>query len=229
MDNKNILIFGATGAIGSALVDKYTDLGWNVFAISRSRNIIWDTNNTSELPDELDALKSGEINAAVWAQGMNLNDSIYNYSSDSSKKMYASNVEYIALTLSKLLEKNKISKGAKLCVISSIWQDISRNNKFTYSVTKSALKGLVNSLSNDLAKDNILVNAVLPGAIDTAMTRANISEDIIKEFEDSTEFGRLASLEDVVNTVCFLCSENNTGVTGNFIKVDLGFSHVRNY
>jgi dTDP-4-dehydrorhamnose reductase len=40
IDNKNILIFGSTGAIVSALVKKYPDLEWSVFAISGPRNII---------------------------------------------------------------------------------------------------------------------------------------------------------------------------------------------
>jgi enoyl-[acyl-carrier-protein] reductase (NADH) len=44
---------------------------------------------------------------------------------------------------------------------------------------------------------------------------------------NSTQFGRLASLQDVANAAYFLCSDGNTGITGQFIKVDLGYSDVR--
>ena len=72
-----------------------------------------------------------------------------------------------------------------------------------------------------------MVNAVLPGALDTPMTRANLSAAQINALQVSTPLGSLASLEDVANLVGFLCSENNTGITGQFIAADRGFSHAR--
>jgi len=111
--------------------------------------------------------------------------------------------------------------------LSSIWQELSKQNKLSYAISKSALKGLVLSACNDLGKDGHLINAVLPGVIDTPMTRTHLSQQQINSIEQSTQFGRLPSLNDVANAVYSLCSENNTGVTGNFITVDLGYSHVR--
>jgi NAD(P)-dependent dehydrogenase (short-subunit alcohol dehydrogenase family) len=72
-----------------------------------------------------------------------------------------------------------------------------------------------------------MVNAVLPGALDTPMTRNNLSEEQIQLIERSTRFNRLATLGDVISTIYFLCSEENSGLTGQFLKVDLGFSDVR--
>jgi hypothetical protein len=94
-------------------------------------------------------------------------------------------------------------------------------------VTKSALKGLVQSLTVDLGKKGYLVNAVLPGALDTPMTRANLSEKQINNLEMSTPLGCLATLDDVCNLSGFLCSTNNTGVTGQFIVADRGFSYAK--
>ena len=121
-----------------------------------------------------------------------------------------------------------MSSPAKFCVLSSIWQKISKQNKLSYSVTKSALQGLVLSAANDMAKEGHMINAVLPGAIETPMTRENLSDSQIKKIEQSTQFNRLATLDDVSNAVYFTCSELNSGMTGNFITVDLGFSHARN-
>jgi len=131
-------------------------------------------------------------------------------------------------SLSMLLKGALLQKSAKLCIVSSIWQEISRQNKLSYAISKSALRGLVLSLANDLAEDGHLVNAVLPGALDTPMTRSNLSEDQIRLIEHATKFNRLATLADVASTIYFLCSEENSGLTGQFLKVDLGFSDVRN-
>jgi enoyl-[acyl-carrier-protein] reductase (NADH) len=54
-----------------------------------------------------------------------------------------------------------------------------------------------------------------------------LSEEQIQLIERSTRFNRLATLGDVISTIYFLCSEENSGLTGQFLKVDLGFSDVR--
>jgi NAD(P)-dependent dehydrogenase (short-subunit alcohol dehydrogenase family) len=72
-----------------------------------------------------------------------------------------------------------------------------------------------------------LVNAVLPGALDTPMTRQNLSAEQISSLSAATPLGSLPDLEDVTGMVEFLCSEKNTGITGQFIAADRGFSNAR--
>ena len=83
------------------------------------------------------------------------------------------------------------------------------------------------SAAADLARDGHFINAVLPGVLDTPMTRANLSPAQVAQFENATEFHRLPKLSDVAHAVESLVSANNTSITGQFIEVDLGFSHVR--
>jgi len=229
-----LLLFGGNGTIGRSIRTKFQAHGWEVIVITREssqdKNIIqWnplDENTNIEISTIFE--KTSPFDAVCWAQGMNLSDDIYSYDINSHMEMYMANVVYILNSLNILLLSNAIKKPAKFCVLSSIWQNISRQNKLSYSITKSALQGLVLSLSNDLAKDGHLINAVLPGATETPMTRANLSREQISKIENSTQFGRLAALDDVSNSVFSLCSEINTGITGNFVTVDLGFSNVRN-
>jgi len=94
-------------------------------------------------------------------------------------------------------------------------------------MSKAALQGLVQSASIDLAKDGILINAILPGALDTPMTRQNLAAEQLEKLTSGTFFNKLASLKDVSNLAVFLCSSKNTGITGQFIAADLGFSHAR--
>jgi hypothetical protein len=130
-------------------------------------------------------------------------------------------------SLHQLLGLGLVSAGTRLCIISSIWQELARQNKLSYTVTKSALRGLVQSLAIDLGAKNILVNAVLPGALDTPMTRANLSAQQIEKIEQETPLKTLPQFEDVCELVAFLCSSKNTGLTGQFIAADRGYSFVR--
>ena len=235
METKQVLIFGGTGAIGSAAMKEFLAKGWNPVIVSREQSnlqeasaVTWDVlaNEVPLAPEEI--IKRGPFDAVCWAQGQNLNDSIYDFDINAYRSVMDANVTFILSSLAALLRSQALKAGARLCIVSSIWQDLSRQNKLSYAVSKAAIKGLVLSLANDLAKEGYLVNAVLPGALDTQMTRQNLTLEQIKAMESATQFNRLANLGDVTSAIYYLCSEQNTGVTGQFIKVDLGFSDVRN-
>ena len=83
------------------------------------------------------------------------------------------------------------------------------------------------SLVVDLGRSGFLVNAVLPGALDTPMTRANLRNEQINGLVGMTPIGSLPSLNDVCQPVGFLCSQENTGITGQFVAADRGFSYAR--
>lgn len=230
-----LLLFGATGVIGGGIAQRFISQGWDIVSVirdsknkadeARDRVLVWDVVNE---PIPLDLEKLGSIDAICWAQGVNLTDSINNFSLSKHRQLYEANVEYVLVSLSQLIERGLLVRPVRLCIISSIWQNISRQAKLSYCVTKSALQGLILSLANDLAHQGHLVNAILPGALDTPMTRTNLSAEQIENIEKATGFNRLATLEEVASTAFYLCSQENTGVTGQFIKVDLGFSDVRN-
>lgn len=232
---QRVLVFGASGAIGMALGRSFFDRNWDVVAITRtgrpSTDALPECNWFAWDPFAADDEPPKRINqpfdAVVWAQGQNLNDSIQTFDAVAHEELYRANVMYIMQTLHTLLSYSLLVVPARLCVISSIWQNIARQNKLSYAVTKSALQGLVRSLAIDLGKDGHLVNAVLPGALDTPMTRANLTVEQVRRLEEATPVGKLATLDDVCNLTNFLCSLDNTGITGQFIAADRGFSFAR--
>lgn len=234
MNKPNVLVFGATGAIGSAIVDWFSGQQYEVIAISRnppesglSNNITWLNWDGSQNVNSFSRLKKDSINAVVWAQGANFNDDINTFEASAHQTMYEANVIYILLSLQVLIKQNILTNAARLCVISSIWQNLARQNKLSYCITKSALQGLVQSLTIDLGHLGHLINAVLPGALDSPMTRANLDKKQLDSLEKLTPLGSLSTLDDVCNLVGFLCSQNNTGITGQFIAADGGFSYAR--
>jgi 3-oxoacyl-[acyl-carrier protein] reductase len=234
-DRQCLLLFGATGQIGQAIKSEFISQGWDVKTVLRVKNtdsvsneIYWNVlgGGQSELPESLRIAKA--FDAICWAQGMNLSDDIYQFNIDSHRALYEANVVFILQSLSELVKYDVLRNASRLTVISSIWQEITKPNKLSYSTTKSALRGLVLSLAADMASGGHLVNGVLPGVLDTPMTRANLTIDQVKAVERATYFDRLPTVEDVACTVFFLSSRQNRSLTGQFIKVDLGFSDVRN-
>jgi 3-oxoacyl-[acyl-carrier protein] reductase len=229
---KKLLLFGATGAIGSATGRHFAERGWDVVHVVRSENagaamLRWDPLDASDAAGLQAVAAAAPFDAVVWAQGANCNDSAYDVDAESHLALYRANVLYVVQSLACLLGGDLLRKPARLCVVSSIWQNLARQRKYSYCITKSALQGLVLSAAADLARDGHLINAVLPGVIDTPMSRKNLRPEQLAAITAATQFGRLPSMEDVTNAVYGLCSESNTGLTGQFMQVDLGFSHVR--
>jgi NAD(P)-dependent dehydrogenase (short-subunit alcohol dehydrogenase family) len=227
---KNILIFGAYGSIGNYIFnqfnsekEKYNVLGTSTNKEKTNENIIYITNEHLE-----NLLKIEKVHAVIWAQGYNFNDNIETFNINNFQKIMDGNVNFILTTLNYLLHNNKIEKDAKMVIISSIWENFSRENKLSYSITKSALSGLVKNLAFDLSKQNILINNVLPGVIDNQMSRKTLSETELNYIKDYMHFGRLITLDDVFKTIKFLVLEN-TGITGQSITIDLGFTNLRKY
>lgn len=236
MPKQSVVIFGASGAIGQALCESFLAKDFQVAAISRTgrapndslSNADWLAWDASDGGGAFTAFnKTRQFDAVVWAQGANCSDDIYTFDLKVHDAVYAANVTYILVSLQVLLRHNLLAPSARLCIISSIWQNLARQNKLSYCITKSALQGLVQSLVVDLGRSGYLVNAVLPGALDTPMTRANLSVEQINRLEGMTPLGSLPELNDVCNLVGFLCSRDNTGITGQFIAADRGFSYAR--
>jgi len=232
------LIFGATGVIGESIGSAFIEQGYSVIGVYRKESqpaklnnrflwVAWDIESSNFTKDLSIILKDKKINCIVWAQGINFNDSVDSFNEHKHLEMYEANVVFILKTLKLILNENILENDSRLCIISSIWQNIARQSKMSYCITKSALHGLVQALSIDLGPRGILINAILPGALDTPMTRSNLTPQQIERIESATPLGSLPCLNDLNSLALYLCSIGNTGLTGQFITVDRGFSHAR--
>lgn len=228
------LVFGASGSIGQAICTHFQEQGDRVIGVGRnpikSQSLDWVTwaeDDTQFLQELRAKLLNSKIDSVIWAQGINFNDDISNFDSANHLQMYEANVLFILRSLQVIMGGGLLAENAKLCIISSIWQNIARQSKLSYCITKSALQGLIQSLTIDLGRQGILINAVLPGALDTPMTRSNLSPSQIEKLESATPLQSLASLDDVAGLVYYLSSQANTGITGQFISADRGFSYAR--
>ena len=222
------LVFGALGSIGNHIFQQFTNdkietIGTTTNLSKVTEQIIFvDKDNLDNL------LNIDNLDIVVWAHGHNFNDNITNFDETKFTTMIDANVTFILLTLNLLIKHNKINNNAKMVIVSSIWEEFTRENKLSYSISKAALSGLVKNIAFDLSSKNVLVNNILPGVIDNEMSQKTLLPEQFEYIKTYMNFGRLISLDDVYKTVKFFAIDN-TGITGQSIKVDLGFTNFRKY
>lgn len=110
--------------------------------------------------------------------------------------------------------------------ISSIFGLISREKRSIYSSSKSGLLGLTVASSNELARYNVLVNAVSPGFVLTDLTKRILSKAEMSKLAAQIPVRRLATSDEISHVVVFLASGYNTYITGQNIIVDGGYVNV---
>ena len=220
----NLLIFGSTGTLGGAILDKYRAEKWDVTCAVRK--VVNDCD--IQLPLTSDVLGSKKFDAVVFAQGANVNGSAMQTGTKELNELFEANVTVIAESISTLMGANAINEGARVVILSSLWEQFTRQEKFAYSVTKAAVGGLVRSLAVDLGRQKkILVNGILPGIINSPMVARTLSPEQIANVVSQTPVGDLATQVDVANSVYMFGSALNTGISGQSIFVDRGFSVAR--
>jgi NAD(P)-dependent dehydrogenase (short-subunit alcohol dehydrogenase family) len=92
-----------------------------------------------------------------------------------------------------------------------------------YAASKGGIVSLTRGLARTYAKDRITVNAVSPGAADTAMMRSGLTEEQLKGFIASIPLGRMAEPSELAGTVLFLASDHAAYITGATINVSGGW------
>jgi 3-oxoacyl-[acyl-carrier protein] reductase len=225
---KTVLIFGATGSIGNYIFTQFCNEKYNVIGTTTNPENISE-NMILVITENLDNLLSiKNIDIILWAQGYNFNDNIETFDICKFQKIMDGNVSFILSTLNFLLKNDKINNNSKMVIISSIWENYSRENKLSYSISKASLSSLVKNVAFDLSKKNILINNVLPGVIDNEMSRNTLAPEQFNYIKNYMNFDRLITVDDIFRTVKFLVIEN-TGITGQSITVDLGFTSLRKY
>lgn len=127
-------------------------------------------------------------------------------------------VLYCAQYASRLMARNN---GGSIINLASIIGTNGNIGQAVYAGSKAAVIGITKSLAKELAPQNIRVNAIAPGFIDTDMARS-IGPDKFAERVASVRMGRVGSAEEIAKVALFLASDLSSYVTGQTIGVDGG-------
>jgi len=224
-----LLIFGGTGVLGAAIAAKYETNGYQVTYGVRT---ISNPANQFQLPltdgPVPDLLKGELFDTVIFAQGANNNDSVINHSPDDLNRLFEANVSFISSTAKALMLHNLIKQKAKIVILSSFWEQITRGEKMSYTVTKAAVGGLVRSMAVDLGNaKGILVNGLLPGVVDSPMARGLLKPEQIENVQWQTPGHKMIIPTDVANAAYLLGCEDNTAISGQSVFVDYGFTVSR--
>lgn len=130
----------------------------------------------------------------------------------------------------------KQTEGGKIVFVSSVQSELSLKNCVVYASQKAALNSAARTLVLEVGKDNIRVNTVSPGTIDTPMLRRDLAgmnteqaSEFLRSVEEANVIGKIGTSEQVAEVVHYLVSDHSSYVTGTDIIVDGGFKVLKKF
>mgnify|MGYP003297912263 CR=1 FL=1 len=238
MENKWVLITGATRGIGKGVAQYLAHKGYNlVLHCSKNasrlddlkselstlgveiRTIAFDIKNREETTQILtdDIEKHGIYYAIILNAGI-AKDNPFPAMEDSEwDDVLTTNLDGFYNTLKPLIMPLIQARQGRIIVMSSISGQCGNRGQVNYSASKAGLIGAAKALSQEVAKRKITVNCIAPGIIDTEMT-TEIPEEIIKQ----VPLKRMGTTKEVASLVNYLLSEDAGYITGQVIGVNGG-------
>jgi 3-oxoacyl-[acyl-carrier protein] reductase len=235
--DKKILITGASGGIGHALVKKFVSLNANVLATGTKTekldslkkefpniNILkFDISEHSKIEEFVENVYSQLVGLDVLINnaGVNKDNLSIRMKEDEWKKVIDINLGSTFLLCRSAIKKMLKNKYGRIVNITSIVGHTGNLGQANYAASKAGIIGMTKSLAIEYAKKNITLNCVSPGFIKTRMTE-NILESVKVMLTSRIPMSKLGSGEDVANSVAFLSSDEASYITGETIHVNGG-------
>ena len=235
--NKNILITGASGGIGAALVAKFISLGGNVLGTGTNAEKLdkikkkhpeikvkkFDMFEHSRIESFIDdaVLELGSLDVLINNAGLNVDNLSLRMKDEEWNKVIDINLTSTFLITKHSIKKMLKNKFGRVVNITSVVGHTGNAGQSNYAASKAGIIGMSKSLAIEYAKKNITVNCVSPGFIVSDMTM-NIAEKVKIYLTSRIPMGKLGTGEDVSNCVAFLSSEQASYVTGETVHVNGG-------
>ena len=235
--NKKILVTGATGGIGKALVQKFVSLEGNVLATGTKTekldalkkefpniNILkFDISDHSKIEEFIENVASQLVGLDILVNnaGINMDNLSLRMKDDEWKKVIDINLTSTFLLSKHSIKKMLKNKFGRIVNITSIVGHTGNTGQANYAASKAGIIAMSKSLATEYAKKNITVNCVSPGFIVSDMTM-NIVEKVKLYLTSRIPMGKLGTGEDVSNCVAFLSSDQASYITGETLHVNGG-------
>ena len=238
LEKKNIIVTGASGGIGNAIIKKLNEAGANILAsgtriekleelkknfenikilkfdISQSDKIEeFIENATNELGGSLDGIVN---NAGITQDNLAIRMNL-----DEWQKVININLTSTFLMSKFAIKKMLKNKSGKIVNITSVVGHTGNLGQANYTASKAGIVAMSKSLAIEYAKKNININCISPGFIKTAMTD-KIDEKFKEVIISKIPSARLGEPDDIANAVLFLCSDQSNYINGETLHVNGG-------
>ncbi|EKY13138.1 SDR family NAD(P)-dependent oxidoreductase [Capnocytophaga sp. oral taxon 324] len=240
LENKTILVTGASSGIGKAIAIECSKMGAQVVITGRNEQRLQETYGqlegaqpayivadlTKKEDIETLAKQIDSLNGLVNCAGISGHLLFSFLKEDDINKMFNINFFSQLYLTKEVLNKKKMTKNSSIIFITSTSGILSSYiGGSIYSATKGALNGLLKTLAIELAPKKVRVNSVMPSMIETSiMDSGNITDEQIELDKQKYPLKRYGTPKEVAYAVIYLLSDASSWTTGTNLLIDGGRS-----
>jgi NAD(P)-dependent dehydrogenase (short-subunit alcohol dehydrogenase family) len=241
---KTLFITGAAGGIGRAAVALFAQKGWRVIGVDRNpfgddfpQNGLFIQSDISR-PEDMESIFeqanafTKTLDAVVNNAALQVAKPLVETTVEEWDAVMAANLRSVFLGVKLAYPLLKAGNGGAVVNVSSVHAVQTSANIAAYAASKGGLLALTRAMAIEFAPDNIRVNAILPGAVDTPMLRAGLGRghlggsDVQERLDNlarKTVSGKVGKPEEIAHAIYFLADdEQSSFMTGQAMIVDGG-------
>ena len=240
LENKTILVTGASSGIGRAIAVECSKMGASVILTARNEArlqetlsqmhgnhhsiIVADLSKQEEIPLLIE--KNPVLDGLVHCAGVVKTLPFQFVNADALTEVMSVNFTAPVLLSAQLVKKKKLAKNASIVFISSVSGSLCvwAGNSI-YSASKAAINGMMKNMALELAPKGIRVNSVHPAMVETHILDAGtITSEQIEEDKKRIPLKRYGQPEEIAYSVIYLLSDASRWVTGTNLIIDGGYT-----
>ena len=238
LENRNIIVTGASGGIGNAIIKKLYETGANILAsgtrvekLEELKNnfenikiLKFDISQGEKIEEFIDIATNelgGSLDCIVNNAGITQDNLAIRMSLDEWQKVININLTSTFLMSKFSVKKMLKNKSGKIVNITSVVGHTGNLGQANYTASKAGIIAMSKSLAIEYAKKNININCISPGFIKTAMTD-KIDEKFKEAIVSKIPSARLGEPDDIANAVLFLSSDQSDYINGETLHVNGG-------
>ena len=238
LENKNIIVTGASGGIGNAIIKKLNEADVNILAsgtriekleelkkiYKRIKILKFDISQSEKIEDFIENATNelgGSLDGVINNAGITQDNLAIRMSLEEWQKVININLTSTFLLSKFAIKKMLKNKSGKIVNITSVVGHTGNLGQANYTASKAGIVAMSKSLAIEYAKKNININCISPGFIKTAMTD-KIDEKFKEVIISKIPSARLGEPDDIANAVLFLSSDQSNYINGQTMHVNGG-------
>ena len=238
LEKKNVIVTGASGGIGNAIIKKLNEAGANILAsgtriekleeikknFERIKILKFDISQSDKIEEFIEKATNelgGSLDGIVNNAGITQDNLAIRMSLDEWQKVINTNLTSTFLMSKFAIKKMLKNKSGKIVNITSVVGHTGNLGQTNYTASKAGIVAMSKSLTIEYAKKNININCISPGFIKTKMTD-KIDEKFKEIIVSKIPSARLGEPEDIANAVLFLISNQSDYINGETLHVNGG-------